>query len=148
MQEISSECVEITVYGAITALGLYGSQLTTLDLSESVALTGLYCGNNQLTTLDVSKNVSLTMLTCNNNQLTTLDVSKNVSLSTFSCGDNKTITTISVASAYGSAFVSRSLADLITNATSTTGTLKIYGGDNTTVHTAATTKGWTVNTNL
>ena len=127
LQTIEADGVEVSIYGAIT---------------------WLYCDNNQLTALDVSKNVSLTELNCNSNQLTALDVSKNTALNYLECYANQLITTLSIASAYGNASVSTALATLITDATSTTGTLKIYGGDNTTVHTAATTKGWTVNTNL
>ena len=126
-QTIEAEGVEITVYGALITLKCYSNQLTTLDVSKNTALTELYCYSNQLTTLDVSKN----------NALDTLD-----------CSVNPTVTNISVASSYSDASVSTALATLITDATSTTGTLNIYGGDNTTVHTAATTKGWTVKTNL
>ena len=168
-QSIEAEGVEISVYGALTKLACNGYELTTLDVSKNIALTYLDCNGNQLTALDVSKNTALTYLDCNGNQLTALDVSKNTALTKlycngnqltsldvskntaltyFDCDGNPTITTLSVASAYGNASVSTSLATLITKATSTTGTLNIYGGDNTTVHTAATTKGWTVNTNL
>ena len=133
---------------ALATLYCSTNQLTALDVSKNIALTGLDCSTNQLAALDVSKNIELTYLDCNGNQLTALDVSKNVALTTFICSNNPTITALSVASAYGNASISTALATLITDATSTTGTLNIYGGDNTTVHTAATTKGWTVNTNL
>ena len=140
--------MEITVYGAITYFNCVDKQLTKLDVSKNTAMTRLDCDGNQLTALDVSKNVALTALICYGNQLTALDVSKNVALTDLDCSSNTTITTLSVASSYGNASVSTALATLITDATSTTGTLNIYGGDNTTVHTAATAKGWTVNTNL
>ena len=168
-QQIEAEGVEITVFGALTDLECYENQLTALDVSNSVALTVLDCSDNQLNALDVSNSVALTNLKCYDNQLnaldvsnsvaltnldcsenklTALDVSKNISLTTLICNGNLTITTLSVASAYDYESVSEGLATLITDATSTTGTLNIYGGDNTTVHTAATTKGWTVNANL
>ena len=147
-QSIEAEGVEITVYGAITAFTCNDSQLTTLDVSKNTALMMLSCYTNQLTTLDVSKNTALTNLNCSNNQLAALDVSKNVELTTFDCSENPTITTLSIASVYGDESISDILVALIESAPSTTGTLNIYGGDNATVHTAATTKGWTVNTNL
>ena len=147
-QTIEADGVEISIYGALTNFGCSGNQLTALDVSKNVALTELLLNNNQLTALDVRKNVALTSLDCSENQLTALDVSKNIELTYLGCSGNQTITTLSVASAYGDASVSTELATLITDATSTTGTLKIYGGDNTAVHTAATTKGWTVNANL
>ena len=133
---------------ALTELNCYSNQLTALDVSKNVALTKLSCGGNQLETLDVSKNTALTYLDCSQNKFTNFDLSKNNALNTLYCDGNKTITTLSVASAYGNGSISTVLAKIITNATSTTGTLNIYGGDNTTVHTAATTKGWTVNANL
>ena len=133
---------------ALTALDCSTNNLTSLDVSNNVALTYLYFSSNNLTSLDVSKNLALTYLDCGSNQLTSLDVSNNVALTYLNCIGNTTVTTLSIASEYGNASVSTGLAGLITAATSTTGTLNIYGGDNTTVHTAATTKGWTVNTNL
>ena len=168
-QAIEAEGVEISIYGALTKLECTNNQLTALDVSKNTSLTELQCsgnqltsldvskntafmvlicGGNQLATMDVSKNVALTELQCSDNQLTSLDVSKNTALTYLDCSGNPTITTLSVASTYGDASVSTELVNLITDATSTTGTLNIYGGDNTTVHTAATTKGWTVNTNL
>ena len=133
---------------ALTYLHCSTNQLTSLDVSKNVALTDFDCSTNQLTSLDVSKNVNLTELYCSTNQLTSLDVSKNVNLTGLYCTGNPTVTTLSIASEYGNESVSTELETIITSATSTTGTLNIYGGDNTTVHTAATTKGWTVNTNL
>ena len=133
---------------ALTALDCSTNNLTSLDVSNNVALTYLYFSSNNLTSLAVSKNLALTYLDCGSNQLTSLDVSNNVALTYLNCIGNTTVTTLSIASEYGNASVSTGLAGLITAATSTTGTLNIYGGDNTTVHTAATTKGWTVNTNL
>lgn len=133
---------------ALTELYCTENQLKALDISKNTALTELNCDDNQLTSLDVSKDVAITSLNLERNQITILDVSKNVALSWLYCSGNPTVTTLSIASAYGDASVSEALAKLITDATSTTGTLNIYGGDNTTVHTAATTKGWTVNANL
>ena len=137
--------LDVSKNTALDSLDCYGNQLTTLDVSKNTALTYLDCDSNQLTTLDVSKNTALTYLYCNSNQLTTLDVSKNTALGYLNCSSNTTITMLAVAKTYKQATVSTNLASLITDATSTSGTLNIYGGDNTTVHEAATAKGWTVN---
>jgi len=52
-----------------------GNQLTSLDVSQNIALTDLACDANQLTSLDVSNNINLTWLVCEANQLTSLDFS-------------------------------------------------------------------------
>ena len=137
--------LDVSKNTALGYLNCYGNQLTTLDVSKNTALTTLVCDGNQLTTLDVSKNTALDSLVCSDNQLTTLDVSKNTALDSLVCSSNTTVTMLAVAKTYKQATVSTNLASLITNATSTSGTLNIYGGDNTTVHEAATAKGWTVN---
>ena len=79
----------VTITGDVTDFTCQNNQLTTLDVSQNIALTGLYCYNNQLTALDVSKNTALTVLDCYNNQLTALDVSQNTSLIWFSCTGNQ-----------------------------------------------------------
>ena len=68
------------------------NNLTTLDVSNNIALTRLECGGNQLTTLDVSKNIKLEWLSCGVNQLTTIDVSNNTSLKALWCSYNQLIT--------------------------------------------------------
>ena len=64
------------------------NQLTTLDVSQNTALGFLYCDNNKITTLDVSQNTALTQLNCYNNLLTSLDVSQNTALKGLGCGAN------------------------------------------------------------
>ena len=65
------------------------NQLTSLDVSNNLALTSLYCYGNQLTSLDVSNNLALTTLHCESNQLTSLDVSHNMALTTLDCESNQ-----------------------------------------------------------
>ena len=50
------------------------NELTSLDVTENLALIELGCVNNQITSLDISQNVSLNWLQCINNQLTYLDL--------------------------------------------------------------------------
>jgi hypothetical protein len=80
---------DLTGLEAFTALATLRSgynQLTSLDVSNNLALTELYCENNQLTSLDVSQNTALFHLWCYDNQLTTLDVSANTALTYLACG--------------------------------------------------------------
>ena len=65
------------------------NQLTSLDVSENIALQKLSCYRNQLTSLDVSQNTQLKELRCYGNQLTSLDVSKNPALVWLSCTRNQ-----------------------------------------------------------
>ena len=63
--------------------------LTSIDLSQNIALTYLNCSYNQLTSLDVSSNTALIYLNCWDNNLTTLNVNNNTSLDTLECGKNQ-----------------------------------------------------------
>ncbi len=85
----------IEYFESLTNLSCLGNQLTTLDLSNNIALTYLDCQYNQLTTLDISKNTELTVLWCGTNQLTALNVSKNTALTHLSCLGNQ-LTTLDV----------------------------------------------------
>lgn len=62
--------------------------LTSLKVSNNIALKSFSCGSNKLTKLDVSKNINLEYLDCSNNQLTILDVTNNKSLKNLNCGSN------------------------------------------------------------
>ena len=79
----------IEAFTALTQLSCYTNQITSLDLSQNIALIDLQCQNNQLTALDVSANTALTYLGCNGNQLTSLDLSDNTSLVYLSCGNSQ-----------------------------------------------------------
>ncbi|WP_445721435.1 T9SS type A sorting domain-containing protein [Flavobacterium sp.] len=83
-----SSLTGIEAFTNLTELYCYHNQLTSLDVSQNVALTALYCYNNQLTSLDVSQNTALTHLLCNNNQLTSLDLSQNTALIALRCSSN------------------------------------------------------------
>ncbi len=74
---------------ALTSLNCSSNQLTSLDVSSNTALIQLYCGDNQLTSLDVSYNTALTTLNCRYNQLTALDVSNITELKTLTCSSNQ-----------------------------------------------------------
>ncbi len=66
---------------ALTKLNCFSNQLlTSPDLSNSTALTKLNCSDNHLVNLDVSNCTALICLDCSRNQLSTLDISENTSL--------------------------------------------------------------------
>ena len=80
---------------ALATLNCKDNQLTSLDISQNTDLTKLICGSfysssgNQLTSLDVSQNIALTQLQVDNNQLTNLNVSSNTSLTILTCSQNQ-----------------------------------------------------------
>ncbi len=70
---------------ALMDVRCYSNQLTTIDVSACLGLSVFFCYNNQLLSLDVTNNTNLSDLRCNNNSLTTLDVTQNTSLSVLFC---------------------------------------------------------------
>lgn len=64
------------------------TDLTSLDLSNNLALVRLECQISQITTLNISQNVNLKYLYCDRNQLTTLNVSQNPALEIIDCSLN------------------------------------------------------------
>jgi Leucine-rich repeat (LRR) protein len=74
---------------ALTYLNCYNNQLTSLDVSQNMALTYLYYSVNQLISLDLGNNTSLERISCDSNQLATLDVSRNTALTQINCSSNQ-----------------------------------------------------------
>ena len=83
--------LDVTENIALIELRCFRAKLTSLDVSKNKALKELYCSDNQLTSLDVSKNTKLTSLECQSNRLTYIDVSKNTKLTSLSCDHNITV---------------------------------------------------------
>ncbi len=75
-------------FTALQVLDCYNNLLTSLDVSQNLALTGLYCYVNQLASLNLNLNTALQTLICSSNQLTSLDLTQNTALTSFSCGNN------------------------------------------------------------
>ncbi len=81
---------------ALTYLNcFYNTNLSILNVSNNTALQVLDCSNNKVTTLDVSANTALTHLDCASMNITTLDVSNNTALQTLYCSNNN-ISTLDV----------------------------------------------------
>ena len=76
-------------FTALTLLYCHNNPLTSIDVSQNLALIEFRCSNNQLTSLDVSSNLALTDLNFDNNQLTSIDVSQNTALTKLSFYDNQ-----------------------------------------------------------
>jgi hypothetical protein len=74
---------------ALKVLYCFGNQLTSLDLSQNSMLEKLFCFENQITSIDVSQNPTLEFLSLNNNQLTSIDISQNSALEYLRCGLNQ-----------------------------------------------------------
>jgi len=75
---------------ALKYLSFTQTKLTSLDLSRNTALEYLSCnGNYQFATLDVSNNLVLKSLDCGSNPFPSLDVSKNLALKSLYCTGNQ-----------------------------------------------------------
>ncbi|MCF1192722.1 T9SS type A sorting domain-containing protein [Mangrovimonas sp. AS39] len=62
-----SDLTGIGAFLNITRLDCYSNNLTSLDVSNNLALTRLHCGSNQIETLDISANTLITDIQCHNN---------------------------------------------------------------------------------
>ena len=76
-------------FTALTELMCSSNPLTSLDVTQNLALRNFNCRDNQLTSLDVSQNTALTQLRCSSNQLTSLDITQNTALNSLFCDDNQ-----------------------------------------------------------
>jgi PKD domain/Secretion system C-terminal sorting domain len=80
----------------VTFLNVGSSNITDLTGIESfTALVTLWCGNNQLTSLNVTQNLALDALSCAGNLLSTIDLTQNTTLTSLGFGADY-ITTIDV----------------------------------------------------
>jgi len=87
----------IEYFTALTSLGVWNNQLTTLDLSGNPMLEVLGVSQNRLTSLDVSANPRLRNLMAWQNQLTELNVGNNPALEDLGVQENQ-LTAINVSS--------------------------------------------------
>lgn len=76
-------------FTALEVLACSYNPVTSLDLSQNLALIELYAGyNNYLTSLDVTQNTELDILACIENSLSSLDLSQNNKLTEVYCYSN------------------------------------------------------------
>jgi len=57
----------IEAFTNLTRLDCYTNNLTTIDVSNNLALTRLHCADNQIEILDISANTQITDIQCHNN---------------------------------------------------------------------------------
>ncbi|WP_167343116.1 T9SS type A sorting domain-containing protein [Nonlabens sp. SY33080] len=88
--------------GAILVNGLSISDLTGIE--AFVNINRLDCYNNNLTTIDVSNNLALTRLHCSNNQITTLNISVNTLINDIQCHNNGVLDQLNIANGNNSNF--------------------------------------------
>jgi hypothetical protein len=99
-----SDLTGIEAFTAITNLNCTDNQITTLDLSQNVALSYLSVYNNNLTSLDVGQISSLNRLWCMFNPITSLDLSQNGSL-VFVQTNNCSLTSLNLANGNNTNFI-------------------------------------------
>ena len=117
-----------------------------LDLAANTQLQTLNCGNiPNLTSLDLAANTQLQYLDCGNiPNLTSLDLAANTQLQALNCNSCTGLTSISYPATNED--VSTAIAGAITNADAADGTVYTdsAGAYYSTIETAATAKGWTI----
>ncbi|WP_323787137.1 T9SS type A sorting domain-containing protein [Psychroserpens sp.] len=84
-----SDLTGIEDFTTLTSLDVSSNNLTSLDVSNNLALEILQCFNNSLTNLDVSNNIALELLNCHTNNITYLSLVNNLLLETLYCLSNE-----------------------------------------------------------
>ena len=69
-----SDLTGIEAFTNITRLDCYSNNLTSIDVSNNLALTRLHCSDNQIEMLDISVNTLITDIQCHNNDLYMLNI--------------------------------------------------------------------------
>ena len=84
-----SSLLGIEGFTNLSALQCENNNLTSLDVSNNLALAQLDCSHNQLTTLLLGNNMVMYELLADNNQLTVLNIENNTALSSILIGYNQ-----------------------------------------------------------
>ncbi|QKJ61913.1 T9SS type A sorting domain-containing protein [Flavobacterium sp. M31R6] len=96
-KNIALKYLEIAHYLSFTS-GSEMGKITSIDLSQNIALTRFICDNNPITVLDLTKNVNLTSLSCRSNFLNSLNLKngKNTLLTSIDLSLNPNLRCITV----------------------------------------------------
>src|SRR5690606_25046995 len=86
----------IEAFTNIISLSCNNNMLTSIDLSNNLALTYLKCDNNHFSALDVSNNIALTDLYCSHTHITSLDLSNNSALVAIDCSNNHLLSSLNL----------------------------------------------------
>jgi len=84
-----SDLTGIQDFSSLTLLYVIHSFLTSIDISNNIALTDLILDDNQIQSIDLSANINLQILYLNGNNLTDLDVSQNNQLQIIQFNSNQ-----------------------------------------------------------
>ncbi|EPR74189.1 Internalin-like protein [Winogradskyella psychrotolerans RS-3] len=96
------ECSEATAFTG--QIYLYNESISDLTGIEAfVNVTNLYCAFNTLTSLDLSNNIALEELYCHSNAITNLDLSANTALYKLNCSSNA-LTSLNIANGNNASF--------------------------------------------
>ena len=137
---------QVVITGAVEDIDLSMQAYLISAKIKNTALTSLNCSNcPALATLDLSTNTALTSLDCSScPALATLDLSTNTALTYLNCSNCPALVSISYPATNED--VSTAIAGAITDADAADGTVYTDSAAAyySTIATAATTKGWTI----
>ncbi|MBC8754666.1 matrixin family metalloprotease [Kordia sp. YSTF-M3] len=83
-----SDITGIEDFVALQELTIADNSITSLDLSNNLAIESIYAGNNQLTSINISNNTLLERLWVHESNLTSIDLSNNTALQVLSVSNN------------------------------------------------------------
>ena len=78
----------IEAFKNLTTLMIGANNLTSIDLSNNIALENLTCSNNELISIDLTQNTALKSVDISNNKLEDIDLSKNLTLESLTLNQN------------------------------------------------------------
>ena len=86
---VLDDYVTTALIDTIIYLDVNGSNISDMTgIEDFTSLFDLRCDDNQITSLNLSQNLALYYLDCSDNLITSLDVSQNLNLTDFHCRDN------------------------------------------------------------
>ena len=106
-----SDLTGIGIFVNVAVLNVSGNNLTSINITNNIAIKELNVNGNKLTELDVSKNTNLQSLSVRDNLLGALDVSKNTALEQLDVASNNFASEESV-SGLGNTKVNQSTFDI------------------------------------
>ncbi|WP_299273720.1 choice-of-anchor D domain-containing protein [uncultured Psychroserpens sp.] len=87
-QNYQLENINVDNLNGLRSLNCFTSKLSSIDLSDNIALEFLNLSFNDLTTIDVSSNTLLEIINVSENEISNIDLSSNTLLDILYCNDN------------------------------------------------------------
>ena len=91
-QQLSS--LDVTECLALETLAPFSLGLLSLDVTNNTSLLTFLCNGNNLTSINTNNNTLLTIFDCDNNTLTSIDISNNTLLTRLRCYNNNFSSTV------------------------------------------------------